>query len=528
MLATLVIGLREGLEAALIVGIIAAFLRRNGHSLVAMWIGVVTAVLLSIGVGVGLELISASLPQNQQEGMEAIIGAVAIVFVTGMIVWMNTHARAMRRELETSASAALKDGTALALAGMAFLAVLKEGFETSVFLLATFQSSTSTDAAVAGAVIGILIAVGIGIGLYQGGVKLNLGKFFKITGVFLVFVAAGLVVSMLRTAHEAGWVTIGQQKTLDLSWLAPNGSVQAALITGVLGIPADPRVIEVLGWLLYIIPVLAYCLWPVSKRPSGAQVPRLQLSIATALGVAAIVLAIAVPASAGAPLPQHASLADGGVATLATQPHGATLEIARGDARSLVRFDSTDRSHREHAGVAADRWRTTSTSVPAGRPARVSIDDLVALSGGRLPVGVNALSNPGPFTAAWSQRITRTVWSVDGGLLDARSRAATILTISGGGLPSPRTFSTTPNASDVWSVSRPAVRSAAASVSESTAAAAEALLWKLYLPIVLGAATLILACRAVRTRTRMHVAEPAAQPSATTAQHQRSTTYAIK
>jgi high-affinity iron transporter len=175
VLATLVIGLREGLEAALIVGIIAAFLRTNGKSLRAMWIGVGAAVALSICVGLALEIVSASLPQAQQEGLETIIGAVAVVFVTGMIVWMNRHARGMRSELEGSAEAALGRGGALALAAMAFLAVLKEGFETSVFLLATFQSSSSVPAAVGGAVIGIALAVALGIGIYKGGVKLNLG-----------------------------------------------------------------------------------------------------------------------------------------------------------------------------------------------------------------------------------------------------------------------------------------------------------------------------------------------------------------
>lgn len=267
MLATLVIGLREGLEAALIVGIIAAFLRRNGSSLKPMWVGVVAAVLLSIGVGVALDVISADLPDAQQETMEAIIGAVAIVFVTSMIIWMNTHARGMRQELEESATAALRNGTTWALAGMAFLAVLKEGFETSVFLLATFQSSTSVAfAAPAGAVIGILVAVAIGIGIYHGGVKLNLGRFFKVTGVFLIFVAAGLVMSALRAAHEAGWFNIGQGRTVDLSWLAPTGSIQAALFTGVLGIRPDPRVIEVACWALYLILMLGYYFWPTVLR----------------------------------------------------------------------------------------------------------------------------------------------------------------------------------------------------------------------------------------------------------------------
>ena len=109
MLPTLVIGLREGLEAALIVGIIAAFLRKNGKSLVPMWIGVTAAVVLSVAVGVVLAAVERALPQAGQEGMESVIGVVAVVFVTGMILWMNTHARGLKRELEAGASDAIRD-----------------------------------------------------------------------------------------------------------------------------------------------------------------------------------------------------------------------------------------------------------------------------------------------------------------------------------------------------------------------------------------------------------------------------------
>ncbi|MBN9069514.1 MAG: FTR1 family protein, partial [Rhizobiales bacterium] len=248
MLATFVIGLREGLEAALIVGIIAAFLRKNGKSLTAMWFGVLLAILLSIAVGVGLKLVEKALPQAAQEGMEAVIGAIAIFFVTGMIVWMNAHARDMKRQIEAEAADALGQASAYALALMAFLAVLKEGFETSVFLLATFSAAQSASLAAAGAVIGLLLSAVIGWGIYMGGVRINLSRFFRVTGAFLILVAAGLVITCLRTAHEAGWLNAGQQATVNLSWLVAPGSIQSALITGVLGIPADPRLIEVLGW----------------------------------------------------------------------------------------------------------------------------------------------------------------------------------------------------------------------------------------------------------------------------------------
>ena len=177
MLATFVIGLREGLEAALIVGIIAAFLRRGGRRLTAMWVGVALAGALSLAVGVTLGAVERALPQAGQEAMESIIGAIAIVFVTTMIVWMNTHSRAMKQSLESEASAALGHGGAQALAVMAFLAVLKEGFETSVFLLATFSAAQSAVLAAIGAVVGVLVAVGIGWGIYAGGVRINLSRY---------------------------------------------------------------------------------------------------------------------------------------------------------------------------------------------------------------------------------------------------------------------------------------------------------------------------------------------------------------
>ncbi len=152
---------------------------------------------------------------------------------------------------------------------MAFLAVLKEGFETAVFLLAAAQTSSGSRwYAVLGGATGIAVAVAIGVGLYYGGLKLNLGRFFRVTGVFLVLIAAGLVMSALRTAHEAGWVTIGQQQVLDLSsWLSAK-SVLGALVTGMFGIPTDPRLIEVLGWLLYAVPVMGIFLWPARLTPS--------------------------------------------------------------------------------------------------------------------------------------------------------------------------------------------------------------------------------------------------------------------
>jgi len=272
MIPTLVIGLREGLEASLIVGIIASFLARNGRrdALRATWIGVIAATVLCAGIGVLLVRLSESLNQRAQEAMETVIGAFAVVMVTFMIVWMNRHARYMKRDLEGAAAHALARGSATALVVMAFLAVLREGFETSVFLVSVLQESSSATSAAIGAVLGIAIAVAIGFGIYRGGVHLNLARFFKVTGLVLVLVAAGLTMTVLHTAHEAGWLNIGQAQALDLRWLVAPGTIQASLLTGVLGIQPRPTVTEVIGWLLYAVPMLALVGWPRGKRPAPA------------------------------------------------------------------------------------------------------------------------------------------------------------------------------------------------------------------------------------------------------------------
>jgi high-affinity iron transporter len=519
MLATLVIGLREGLEASLIVGIIAAFLKRTGKPLRPMWIGVAIAGVLSIGVGIILQFVSAGLPQAQQEGMESIIGLVAVGVVTGMIGWMNVHARTMRADLEEHAASALKDGTAWALVGMAFLAVLKEGFETSVFLLAAFQSSTSFIGASAEAVIGILIAVAIGVGIFRGGVRLNLGRFFQITGFFLVLVAAGLVLSALRTAHEAGWILIGQQTTVNIAWLAPNGSVQAALLTGVLGIPADPRLIEILGWLAYLIPTMLFLLWPRKHRPAGRALRNMRLGIAGALVVAATVLALAVT------LPTYS--APSTVTVSGTTVRGTTVSAAhnvKANVNVNVNKANVNKgSSTVHDGIASKLVRTTVTAVPADRPTTLSLTQVVALGGGRLPIGINASQNPGPFKARWSTTSVTSIWSWNGGILDATRSVSTIVTLSGGGLPSSRTISPDSAQTGGWAVSAVDRSSVVDAITHTARDTAELLLWKMWIPLAMLLAALVLALYTLRSTRQAATVSRASVPTANLPAHDAPT-----
>jgi high-affinity iron transporter len=183
-----------------------------------------------------------------------------------MIVWMRRHARGIKAALEGSAATALATGSATALVAMAFLAVLREGFETSAFMLAAFQDTTNTTAAGAGATLGLAAAIAIGIGLYRGGVRINLARFFRVTGLILVFVAAGLLATSIHTAHEAGWFNGLQGQALDLSWLVQPGTVSGTLLTGMLGLQPQPTVGEALVYVLYAVPMALYVLWPQRLR----------------------------------------------------------------------------------------------------------------------------------------------------------------------------------------------------------------------------------------------------------------------
>ena len=495
---TFLIGLREGLEAALIVGIVAAFLRRGGHSLRPMFIGVGLAILISVAVGVGLEVLSTSLPQRQQEMLETVIGAIAVVFVTTMIVWMNRHAFQMKGELEREAQQAVNRGGSLALAGMAFLAVLKEGFETSVFLLAAVQASGGGRMwAVLGAVAGIIVAIGIGVGLYYGGLKINLGRFFKVTGVFLVLIAAGLVLSSLRTAHEAGWITIGQPRVADLSSWMPARSVLGALITGMFGVPTDPRLIEVLGWLLYAIPVLVVFMWPASWAATAHARRRLLGATAVVLLAVAASLALLVPLGGEVP----------GATRTVTGAGGRTAEVtlaADGEARNLTVDGNAPPVHLTAAGqqdidgVTVDIWQGRTPSDPGLTSTTVTLAELAKLVGGRLPVGLTAARTPGPFGVQWSATIAYTALSHGTSLMRADATSTRVATLTGGGLTGTKTVSVGSLGTD-WSTSADNDQAVLDQISHAAQDRAERMLWKAWLPAVLVFGALIAVFSAIRS-----------------------------
>ena len=270
MLIAFLIMLREGIEAALIVGIVASYLSQTGRArtLPLVWSGVVLASVLCLALGIGLNLASEEFPQKQQELFEGIVAVIAAGILTSMVFWMRRAARSIKAQLHDSVDAALQPGgSGLALVAMVVLAVGREGLESVFFLLAAFEQSEGPSVP-AGTILGVLGAVAVGYGIYRGGVRLNLRAFFRWTGLFIVFVSAGLLASALRAFHEAGLWNGLQDPAFDLSAVLPNDSVAGTLLTGLFGYNDTPTVGEVVVYLAYLAITLS--LFAAGQRQPAA------------------------------------------------------------------------------------------------------------------------------------------------------------------------------------------------------------------------------------------------------------------
>ena len=271
MLVPFLIMLREGVEASLIVGIVAGYLSQTGRGdwLPTVWLGVVIAALLCLALGLGLQAASAEFPQRTQEMFEGGVALLATIILSSMVFWMKKAARSIKGELQHSVDAALSgaDGQGLALAGMAFFAVGREGLESVFFLLAVAQQSEGWQMPL-GAALGLAAAIGVGFAIYWGGVRLDLRKFFRWTGVFILFVAAGLLAGALRAFHEAGLWNGLQETAFDASAWLPQDSVAGTLLEGVFGYQSAPTLGEVLVYLAFLVPALALFWSPGRPAPA--------------------------------------------------------------------------------------------------------------------------------------------------------------------------------------------------------------------------------------------------------------------
>jgi high-affinity iron transporter len=267
VLASYLIGLREGLEGTLVVSILVAYLMKAGRRerLPQVWAGVGAALALSVGFGAGLTYAGVALGA-QKELFEAVTSVVAVGFVTWMIFWMRRTARRLKGQLTSRLEDALKLG-ALAVVAMAFLTVAREGLETALLFFAAVQGATTEAGPLLGISGGILTAVVLGYLLYRAAIRINLTTFFTWTGVLLVLVAAGIFKYGIHDFQEAGLPGLDTQAFDIASWYDPN-AWYAALLTGMFNLTAQPTVAETVGWVAYAAVVLTLFLWPSTRRPA--------------------------------------------------------------------------------------------------------------------------------------------------------------------------------------------------------------------------------------------------------------------
>jgi high-affinity iron transporter len=262
MLPSFVIALREGIEAALIVSIILAYLKQLGATDRSrlVWWGTGVAVVLSAAVGTAIFAAGAEFEGKAEEIFEGVVTLAAVIVLTWMIFWMRRQGARIKSELHEKVDTALVTG-GLALAGLAFFAVLREGIETALFLFAAAKgtavegTTAAASSQILGAVLGLALAIVLGVLLYRGGIRLNLRSFFRVTGVILIVVAAGLLAYSLHELQEAGWLPFLEGHAYDLSASLPDDEGAGAILRGLVGYNADPTWLEVVGWLTYLVVV---------------------------------------------------------------------------------------------------------------------------------------------------------------------------------------------------------------------------------------------------------------------------------
>ena len=278
----LLTGLREGVEAALIVAIVLAYLAKTGNArhFGKIWLGAGAAAAVSIVVGVVLFSTVGGFQEPYEQIFEGLAMLLAAAVVTWMLFWMRRQAASVKGELHAAVDRVLTEGSVWGLAVLAFTAVIREGIETSLFLVGQATSAeTGAPSILAGAVVGLAIAVAIGYGFYRGSRRVNLQSFFRWTGIALIFIAAGLLSHAVHEFVEVGVITVGTQTAYDVSAVLSHDDGIGQFLRAIFGYSASPEVVTLVVHVVYVVTVLVLYLRPVrpasaSPRPTPAGVPQ--------------------------------------------------------------------------------------------------------------------------------------------------------------------------------------------------------------------------------------------------------------
>jgi high-affinity iron transporter len=279
--AGFVTGLREGVEAALIVAIVLAYLTRSGNGDQAgkVWLGAGLAALVSLAAGIVIFQTVGSFQEPYEQYFEAGTLLVAATVVTWMLFWMRRQSMAIRGDLHAKLDRVMTEGSVFGLAVLAFTAVIREGLETSVFLVGQATSAQSAASSiVVGALVGLAAAVAIGWGFYTGSRRIDLRSFFRWTGIGLIFIAAGLASHAVHELIEVGVVPIGTQAVFDISNVLSDEVGIGQFLRAILGYSAAPEASTLVVHLAYLVIVLALYLRPVRPvvppAPKPAEAPK--------------------------------------------------------------------------------------------------------------------------------------------------------------------------------------------------------------------------------------------------------------
>jgi high-affinity iron transporter len=264
------IGLREGLEAGIVVMVLVAFLVKSGRrdALKWVWTGVAAALVMTIGVFLAIQFGAYTIKDLAAEAVAGVASLVAVVIVTSMVLWMRTAAASLSGELRAGMSKALEAGAGAAVA-LAFLAVGREGFETALFMVGYAEADTAWP--LVGLLTGVSVAAAIAWGMYAGAVRINLSKFFTYTGVFLIVVAAGILTYGIGALQTVGWLPGAASRAIDISSWLNWSSWYGEIIQGVFNITPTPTVLQLACWLAYLAIVLTLFLRPRGAHPKQAR-----------------------------------------------------------------------------------------------------------------------------------------------------------------------------------------------------------------------------------------------------------------
>ncbi len=257
MLSSFIIALREGLEAALIIGILVAYVVKSNKRafLRHIWSGVFLAIIISLGLGAILTFTSAELGAHGEQIFAGTTSFLAVALVTWMVFWMKRTARTLRTDLAGKIENAFSVGP-YALAGVAFLAVVREGLETSLFVYANFKSSGDPRNSTLGLIIGFIAAIVLGYLIYKSAIHINLSNFFTYTGIALIIVAAGLLSHAVFEFQEIGFLPGAHLIAIDIHSILSPDSFSAVLLSSSIGLGPTTSWLQLAIYVIYLVAVI--------------------------------------------------------------------------------------------------------------------------------------------------------------------------------------------------------------------------------------------------------------------------------